>query len=70
MISIMKSRELSFKTFKNSNLFIKIMPNNIKNYLLELLEHQDDKIRNELEDDLFKDELNLIADSMDYLNNI
>ena len=66
----MKSRELSFKTFKNSNLFIKIMPNNIKNYLLELLEHQDDKIRNELEDDLFKDELNLIADSMDYLNNI
>ena len=70
MISIMKSKELSFKTFKNSNLFIKIMPNNIKNYLLELLEHQDDKIRNELEDDLFKDELNLIADSMDYLNNI
>jgi len=25
MISIMKSKELSFKTFKNSNLFIKIM---------------------------------------------
>ena len=46
------------------------MPNNIKAYLLELLEHQEDKIKDELEDDLFKDELNLISDSMDYLNNI
>ena len=45
------------------------MPNNIKDYLLELLEHQEDKIRNELDDDLFREELNLIADSMDYLNN-
>ena len=46
------------------------MPNNIKGYLLELLENQEDKIRDQLEDDLFKDELNLIANSMDYLNNI
>ena len=46
------------------------MLNNIKDYLLELLENQEDKIRDQLEDDLFKDELNLIANSMDYLNNI
>ena len=46
------------------------MLNNIKDYLLELLENQEDKIRGQLEDDLFKDELNLIANSMDYLNNI
>jgi len=45
------------------------MPNDIKNYLLELLENQEDKIRDELDDDLFREELNLIADSMDYLNN-
>ena len=45
------------------------MPNNIKDYLLELLEHQENKIRDELEDDSFREELNLIADSMDYLNN-
>ena len=46
------------------------MPNNIKNYLLELLEHQEDKIKDELQDDLFENELNLIADSIDYLNKI
>ena len=47
------------------------MPNEIKTYLLELLEIQDSKLKNELEDDeVFQNEIALIADSMQYLNNI
>ena len=45
------------------------MDSTVKNYLLELLEHQEDKIKKELEDDLFKDELKVISNCFDFLNN-
>ena len=45
------------------------MDQTLKNYLIELLDHQQDKIQNELEDDLFQDELNIISNCFDVLNN-
>ena len=45
------------------------MDSTVKNYLLELLEHQEDKIRDQLEDDLFENELKVISNCFDFLNN-
>ena len=45
------------------------MDSTVKNYLLELLEHQEEKIKNELQDDLFKNELQVISNCFDFLNN-
>lgn len=45
------------------------MDSTIKNYLLELLDRQKDQITDQLEDELFKDELEVISNCFDFLNN-
>ncbi len=45
------------------------MDSTVKNYLLELLERQEDQIRDQLEDELFEDELEVISNCFDFLNN-
>jgi len=46
------------------------MPNTIKNYLIELLEIEQQKLENYNDNESFQDTLDLINKSINYLNNI
>ena len=45
------------------------MDSTVKNYLLELLERQENQIRDQLEGELFENELEVISNCFDFLNN-